>query len=193
MERTMVYIDGNNFYNASKHFLKQRPKFNFQDMVNRIVEKSSGDTYLLRTYFYTVNNPEQQGIVSALRHIPRFTVNNTGYLQKIHVPGKEFNASDRSTYVTSEKGTDVNLATDLLAGAYMNSYDKAIIVSADGDYIGPINEIKKIGKIVEIVITERQPLNNFLEDICDNIIELSENDFEDSWMGEYISARIAAK
>ncbi|AXI39431.1 hypothetical protein CX649_07140 [Bacillaceae bacterium ZC4] len=188
MERTMVFIDGNNFYNAAKHFLKQKPKFDIIKMVDTICKKSTGNTYLLRTYFYTVNTPEQQGLVSALKAAPRFTVNNKGYLQKIPID-TEIIESDKSTFVTTEKGTDINLVTDLLKGAYMNSYDKAIIVSADGDYIGPINEIKNIGKIVEIVITKRQPVNKELRDTVDNIIELEEDDFEKVWRGTYISAR----
>lgn len=188
MDRTMIFIDGNNFYHAARHYLKQKPKFNFQQLVQRICEKSS-NKHLLRTYFYTVNEPSQQGIVTALQHFPRFTVNNKGYLKKIPIPGVEFNPNDPKTYVTEEKGTDVNLVTDLLIGAYMNSYDTAIIVSADGDFIGPISEIKKIGKIVEIVITENQPISNELRQVADVIIELKEDDFAACWLEDYVSRR----
>lgn len=188
MDRTMIFIDGNNFYHAVRHFLKQKPKVDFKKLVQRICEKSA-NKHLLRTYFYTVNEPNQQGIVTALKHIPRFTVNNKGYLKKIPIPEIEFNPNDPNTYVTEEKGTDVNLVTDLLIGAYMNSYDTAIIVSAEGDYVGPVSEIKKIGKIVEIVITENQPISNELKQIADVVIELNEHDFEICWLEKYVSQR----
>ncbi len=40
----------------------------------------------------------------------------------------------------NEKMTDVNIAVEILADAFQNSYDKAIIISADSDLSGPIKK-----------------------------------------------------
>ncbi len=51
-----------------------------------------------------------------------------------------------------EKGIDVKIATDLLAGAFDNQYDAAIIVSSDTDLIPAIDRIRhKHKKKVEYV------------------------------------------
>ena len=50
---------------------------------------------------------------------------------------------------TGEKGTDIKLATDLMA--FKDIYDVAIIVSGDGDYIPVVVAIKNMGKQVIVV------------------------------------------
>jgi len=49
-----------------------------------------------------------------------------------------------------EKGVDVALITDLLAFGFRDGYDTAIIVSGDNDFLGAINEVKRLPKRVEI-------------------------------------------
>ncbi|PAD17395.1 LabA-like NYN domain-containing protein [Shouchella clausii] len=189
MERAMIFVDGNNFYHAAKNLLRQPPKLDMSKLV-KVISQKDPNRFLLRTYYYTVDEPAQQGLVSYLRSQPRFIVNNNGYIKKKSIPGKIFDENDPSTYVKQEKGTDVNLATDLLIGAYMNSYDTAIILSADGDYIGPIKEIRKIGKIVELVVAKGQPISKKLSDVADSIIEIEKSDLTSCWNGTYNEATI---
>ena len=40
--------------------------------------------------------------------------------------------------ITTEKGVDIALATDLLAYAWENVYDVAVLVSGDEDYSGAV-------------------------------------------------------
>jgi uncharacterized LabA/DUF88 family protein len=181
----MVFIDGNNFYHACKYYLKQPPRYNFQQMCELVVNKRP-NRQLLRSYFYTVNDPQQQGLVAALSHIRRFTVVQ-GWIQKLKIPGVPFDPNNPNSYIPVEKGTDVNLATQLLIGAYTNSYDTAIIFSGDTDYITPIREIKKLGKIVEVVLTPGQPTE--LRKEADEVFELTEEDFQKCWLGPYTSRR----
>jgi len=49
-----------------------------------------------------------------------------------------------------EKGVDVALATDLLAMAWENAYDAAVIVSGDADYAGAVTKVMSKGKNVEV-------------------------------------------
>lgn len=55
-----------------------------------------------------------------------------------------------------EKGTDVNLATDMLIKGYHNAYDTAILVSADSDFAKVIQDLKRIGKVIELAVTPLQ-------------------------------------
>ena len=48
--------------------------------------------------------------------------------------------------------TDVNIAVEILADAFQDSYDKEIIISADSDLSGPIRKIKKIFPDKKIVL-----------------------------------------
>lgn len=47
-----------------------------------------------------------------------------------------------------EKGIDVQLSVDLIRFAFNNSYDIAIIISSDGDYVPAIQLAKDLGKII---------------------------------------------
>lgn len=48
------------------------------------------------------------------------------------------------------KSVDINLSTDMLRGAYMNGFDRAVILSGDGDYLPVIEDVMRTGKQVYI-------------------------------------------
>lgn len=51
-----------------------------------------------------------------------------------------------------EKGTDVNIATQMVADAYEDRYDLAIVMSADADLVAPIKAVQRIGKSVRLLL-----------------------------------------
>ena len=53
-----------------------------------------------------------------------------------------------------EKGVDIMLATDLLYYAWQDFYDRAVLVSGDGDYVYALQTLKHMGKYVEVVAFE---------------------------------------
>ena len=54
------------------------------------------------------------------------------------------------------KGVDIALTRDMLAHAFRDNYDVAVLVSGDGDYVPVIDEIKRLGrKVVVAFFTER--------------------------------------
>ncbi|MEK7116099.1 MAG: NYN domain-containing protein [Patescibacteria group bacterium] len=59
--------------------------------------------------------------------------------------------------VYHEKGVDVQIAVDLLAGAYENRYDSALLVSSDTDLIPAMEKVRMMGKGVEYVGFSHQP------------------------------------
>lgn len=56
---------------------------------------------------------------------------------------------------TDEKGSDVNLATHLLADGFRDDYDVGVVVSNDSDLQGPIRVVREeLGKQVGVIITD---------------------------------------
>ena len=49
-----------------------------------------------------------------------------------------------------QKGVDVDLATDMVRFACMGSYDVAILVSGDCDFVPAVEKVKEQGKRVEV-------------------------------------------
>jgi uncharacterized LabA/DUF88 family protein len=47
-----------------------------------------------------------------------------------------------------EKGVDILVAIELLAGAFKNQYDLAIVVSGDGDFADVAREVREAGKLI---------------------------------------------
>ena len=46
------------------------------------------------------------------------------------------------------KGVDITLSRDMLAHAYQDNYDAAVLVTGDGDYIPLVEDVKRQGKNV---------------------------------------------
>jgi uncharacterized LabA/DUF88 family protein len=49
------------------------------------------------------------------------------------------------------KGVDIALTKDMLSHAFLNNYDAAILVAGDGDYVPLVEEVKRRGKVVQVV------------------------------------------
>jgi len=59
---------------------------------------------------------------------------------------------------TEEKGSDVNLATQLLRDAYQNRFECAVVVSGDSDLLAPIKVvIEEMRKPVGVVNPQKNP------------------------------------
>jgi len=49
-----------------------------------------------------------------------------------------------ASFISNEKKTDVNIATELLVDAFQDHFDTAVIVSADADLTAPIVAIRRL-------------------------------------------------
>jgi len=59
---------------------------------------------------------------------------------------------------TDEKGSDVNLATQLLVDGFDNAYDCAVLVTNDSDLLGPIRVVRhRLGKRVGLLNPQQRP------------------------------------
>lgn len=150
-ERVCVFVDGANFYNQLKDNLK-RTDIDFGPFAEWL---ASPARTLVRTYYYTVpltqDHPEaqrkaQQKFFGALDHIPYFET-RLGKLVRRQVTCPAC-GDHRDKWV--EKGVDMRVGVDMVAGAAKGLYDTAVLVSGDGDLAEAIAAVKDLGKHVEL-------------------------------------------
>ena len=80
-----------------------------------------------------------------------------------------------------EKGTDVQLATDMITHNFKNNYDVAILVAGDTDYVGAVQAVKDNGKHVEVALFGTQGTSRQLRAAADNIIHINARLLRDCW------------
>ena len=73
-----------------------------------------------------------------------------------------------------EKETDVNLAVDMVVGAYEERYDVALLVAGDSDYVRAIQAVQHRGKRLVWCHLPAQKHTHHLAQICDEKLELDD-------------------
>ena len=143
-----VYIDGANFYYGLKT-INQRYSDIFFDF-ERFVKEVVGENQIIAIYYYNAPLKEsfnkhvywnQMKLFSRLRKIPKCKVILCKRQKRVDKDEKEY-------YVI--KGDDIHLSLDMLRDACKNEYDKAILVSGDGDFTQLVDYVKKENREVEI-------------------------------------------
>lgn len=166
--RAIVFIDGSNLYHdLINNFGKANLGFlAFANFLSR-------NNKLVKVYYYSApinqrDNPEgyrrQQQFFSSLSKIQRFEV-KLGRLEK------------RSSGPPVEKGVDVTLAVDMVALAYSNVFDIAILVSGDADFVPAIRAVQDFGKKVTNVCFPKTKCFH-LNQICNETILIGQQAIE---------------
>lgn len=78
------------------------------------------------------------------------------------------------------KGVDIALTREMLSHAFRDNYDAAALVSGDSDYIPLIQEVKSLGKRVDLWFLPCKGLSEELKLTADSFVDLS-NRFTMSW------------
>jgi uncharacterized protein (TIGR00288 family) len=71
------------------------------------------------------------------------------------------------------KGDDINIAVDMVKGAYNDAYDTVILVSGDGDFVPALRAVKEKGKRVENAYF-KSGHSSFLRQECDRSIKMDD-------------------
>lgn len=77
---------------------------------------------------------------------------------------------EETTYYT-EKGVDIAIASDMLRLAYNNSYDTAILITGDGDFVPALEGVQDLGKHTENAYFQKGS-SLYLREVCDRFILL---------------------
>ena len=168
-DRVAVFIDGANLYKALKYKFT-RASVDFGKLAGLLV----GERQLLRTYYYNAAYPgsdtrakDQQKFFDALKKIPYLEL-RLGKLQP----------KDGSY---EQKGVDVHLAVRMIDLAFRNTYDVAVLISGDSDFVPAVNMVKNLGKHVELAFVEGQPCFE-LQAACDKKTMLTDALLGPAWI-----------
>jgi len=171
-ERVILFVDGSNLYGSIRELTKRmgvRIGINYEKFFHFL----AGGRKLARVYYYhslpqEESNPEVFKQQVDFMYAVRARANENGINLKVR---QAFQQPRGLGFV--EKGTDVKLATDLLSLAFHDAYDVAVLVSGDSDYVEVVEEVQRLGKIVENAVF-RANSSNALRDACDRYLYLDD-------------------
>jgi uncharacterized LabA/DUF88 family protein len=150
-ERVLIIIDGNNFYHRLKElnlinllFFDYEKFANFLAVGRSIISKN----YYIGAIREEPNNPKSKQLMINQRKL-------TGKLQKYGWIIKFGHMLKTDGY--HEKGVDVQIAVDILIGAYEDLYDTAILVSSDTDLIPALVKAQQMKKKIEYIGFSHKP------------------------------------
>lgn len=153
-EKVLIIIDGNNFYHRLKEILPSSVKlrnFNYETFARWLAYKR----YITRKKYYV-------GVVRAKSFDLKGQQMRIGQ-QKLLAKLQKADWLIERGYLLStdgkyhEKGVDVQIAVDILIGAYENLYDTLVLVSSDTDLIPALLKAREKGKKVEYIGFSHKP------------------------------------
>ncbi len=174
MKRVIAYVDGFNLYFGLR--AKGWRRFywlNIQKVGQHLLRP---EQTLVATKYFTakVKHPpdkqrRQNSFLEALGTLPDFHIYYGHYLAGITTCRK-----CGHTYTTHhEKMTDVNIAMELLTDAFQDSFDIALLISADGDLVGPVKKVKQLfPKKRLIIVFPPKRHSNALKSVADVCLHL---------------------
>ncbi|MDX8386056.1 MAG: NYN domain-containing protein [Gallionella sp.] len=157
--RTIVYVDGYNLYYG---LLKSSPHkwLDLFKLFNEHVLDENAELLEIRYYTAPVlskmsdsqeSSNRQRQYLQALRKMPPYKVQiiegriqqATPYLRLVRPIEEAPELKKVQVYEFNEKKTDVNLASDMISGAWTGAYEQLILCSNDSDHEGALATIRK--------------------------------------------------
>jgi len=133
LERVVIFIDNSNIFQG---FRKYGIKADYEKLKNVITNnRKLHGIFLYEGVVYPMS-PEKKKWYGELNK-------RSGYVIKA-----SFDKIVSSGAI--EKKVDIKIAIDIISLAYENSYDTAVLVSGDGDFIPVVKKVKELDKKVEL-------------------------------------------
>jgi hypothetical protein len=167
-----VYVDGFNLYYGS---LKGTP-YRWLDL-NRLCSLLLPKAHIRHIHYFTArvsarpNDPQQpvrqETYLRALQTLPNLSLTFGRYLSKpTRMPlSSPLKGAPQTVEVikTEEKGSDVNIATQMLIDGFQEKYQLAVIVSNDSDLMAPVQAVRSVlGLPVGILNPYKHPARDLL-------------------------------
>jgi uncharacterized LabA/DUF88 family protein len=172
-KRVAIYIDGSNFYFSIKNTFKC--KIDIGRFCNKLIENDE----IVKINYY-IAPIDQESYPEGYKEQQKF-FNKLKKIKKLHIIfGRlERRKTDNITYYV-EKASDINLALDLVLDAQRGVYDKAFIVSNDGDFSGAVTSAINFGKeVIYVAIGNKKSISFHLKKVASSTIKISEEFISD--------------
>ena len=168
MKKTFVYIDGFNLYYSLKHAPFKCKWLNLQKLSSSCLRSKEHRILKIKYFTSRVQSTEKDPLKDTRQDIylrAVKTLQNTdiilGKFRQRELKGFICNSEYRKKLGINtitikkweEKQSDVNIATELIADAYQDKYDCAVLISNDTDLVFPLLHIKQKLKKLVIVIS----------------------------------------
>jgi len=174
--RVAIFIDGKNFYSGWRDMAAGR-KIDFSLLAKWLCNEVSGTSFVAAHYYTGVEEeanelPETQG---KLNKFLSFIQNQRGFFVK-RFPRKQHSMKCGHCHgdlsFTREKEVDTTMVADMVRMAAMNTFDIAILLSGDADYIPAIESINMLGKQAWIASWDGSGLSSRIREVAFDHINL---------------------
>lgn len=163
-----IFVDGTNFYLA-----RQYNGVEYKVDLNRLATRLSSGYHFVKLNYYTSPLADSHG--TAYRNQQRFFAELQKSSRINLVLGRNEPRRDRyGQRYHVEKETDVNLAVDMVVGAYTDRFDVAMLVAGDSDYVRAIRALLDVGKRVVWCHLSSQLHTDQLAQVCPEKRDLDE-------------------
>ena len=184
IERVMIFIDGSNFWHGLVGILGEDARLgtnirlDYRAFFDRLVGPQRRP---IQAHYYVIqlrqaDNPAryagQQRFFSYLERLPHVSLHRGRVVNRSRERECPFCHHAYVHEYQIEKGVDVQLAVHMLAAAYDNLFDIAILVSNDGDFAPAVVEVQRLRKRVENADFPNR-LPSFLSRQCNSTIRLT--------------------
>ncbi|MFW9818360.1 MAG: NYN domain-containing protein [Candidatus Thorarchaeota archaeon] len=133
MNRITVFIDNSNIF---KGFRKYNIKVDYEKLKRVITRDRELQNIILYEGVVYPLSPEKKKWYNDLSE-------KSGYIIRTSFDKIAFNDA-------VEKKVDIKIAIDIISLAYEDTYDTAVLVSGDGDFVPVVKKIKTLGKNFEL-------------------------------------------
>lgn len=196
-----MYIDGENFLFKAADVLKKSGTINHKPDITKfhfsaLVESALNEYKVDEIRFYAAKlhlhrdtdalKKQSEKVIESQRKLKRSLMNDSvnfiisGHVRLQDTIPSKFGKPAR--YIFKEKGTDVQLAVDVLAGVCDGEVGTILLLSSDSDMQPVVKEVKKRGAKVVYIGFENVP-NVGLSHNCHQTILLRKNEIIDAFEG----------
>lgn len=153
-DRVAIFIDGSNFYYKLKSLdIAHLLSFDYGRFTGWLAHNRE---IVVRGYYVGVVRAKSDDVKAQ-----KMRLNQRRLFNKLLQPTQGFYIKKgylmKNDGIYHEKGVDVQLAIDIVIGAYDDIYDTAIVISSDTDLIPAIKKVKSLGKKIEYIGFAHQP------------------------------------
>lgn len=157
-KRAMLFIDAQNLINGAASYNEDGLNYD----IDKLVEQLTGEYDLLRGYWFDSYRP---GKKDSKHGFYTFLETNGFRVESVELSGSEGDYR--------EKEADIRLATELIAHGFNDSYDVAVVITGDKDFLRAIRHVQDQGKVVKAAAFEHT-MSGDLKRTVDDFINLDE-------------------